>query len=104
MHSQRASFNIFFGTFYHFFFPPSHSLSQIAETKSDQFGNYTCEARNRNGFANATVVLYKSKIAICPPVCGDIDLTSGQQQQLSSDKSVFCVIVAFIFHLFYFKG
>jgi len=41
------------------------------------YGGYTCEAANPGGRASVNVTLYRSKIAICPPVCGDVNVTDG---------------------------
>ena len=50
---------------------------KILGVRENQFGMYKCEATNIYGSANQTVELYESKIPICPPVCGDIDLANA---------------------------
>ena len=43
----------------------------------EQYGKYSCEASNRHGTDSQPIVLYESQIAICPPVCGNINLNGA---------------------------
>ena len=45
----------------------------------EQFGKYSCEASNRHGTDSQPIVLYESQIAICPPVCGNINLNAASR-------------------------
>ncbi len=43
-----------------------------------------------------TVELYKSKIAICPPVCGDVDLTSDSDM-VKVNSIIMLAMMAMVF-------
>ena len=63
------------------------------------FGNYTCEASNRFGSANATVHLYSSSMPICPPVCGrfkDLVAAAGGASDITAVKSLVVAMAAIV--------
>lgn len=65
--------------------------------RSNQFGMYKCEATNIYGSANQTVELYESKIPICPPVCGDIDLANAGSGAI--EKTWVTLTISFVFSM-----
>jgi hypothetical protein len=54
---------------------------KVLSVTKEQFGQYTCEASNRHGTASEEMDLYESKMAICPPVCGNTNLNGGSRSE-----------------------
>eukprot|EP00094_Tigriopus_californicus_P009038 TCALIF_08712-PA protein Name:"Similar to LAC Lachesin (Schistocerca americana)" AED:0.16 eAED:0.16 QI:0/0.6/0.5/0.66/0.6/0.83/6/36/384 len=67
------------------------SVVKILSIDESHYGNYTCEAVNRHGKATQTIELYQSQIPICPPVCGDLDLSNSALNR--HGKSLLVVVV-----------
>jgi hypothetical protein len=66
--------------------------------RKEQFGQYTCEATNRYGSAIEKVELYESGIAICPPMCGDNNLSGARSVKAAAWTTAFAATVAIMYY------
>jgi len=64
---------------------------QVVSVGRDQFGMYTCEAKNRHGASSKNMELYETKSPICPPLCGKTDLYASASNIFISYWMIFAI-------------